>query len=90
VNHDLRVTLDRLLVIVEERARKSVGDPAPYEEAPNCGLCADAGVVENWYGWFVTPRGAKIQATQDRPVYTRCECNPRDLSVKAKTRRFGA
>jgi hypothetical protein len=86
---DLRVTLDRLLLMAEERARQSVGDPAPYT-APDCGLCGDAGMVENWFGWFVTPMGRKVEASQDKPVYSRCECNPRDLSTKPKVRRFGA
>jgi len=89
VNRDLRLTLDRLLVMAEERARLSVGDPAPYA-APTCALCADAGMVEQWFGWYVTPMGHKIQATQDKPVYTRCECNPKDTGPKPRTRRFGA
>lgn len=89
MNRDMTIQLDRLLLMAEERARDSVGD-ATYAEA-RCGACHDTGRVENWYGWFTTPRGLKVQASQERPVYTRChDCNPKQEHATPKRRGFGA
>lgn len=85
---DLAVQCDRILLRIEERVRNSVGDHAPYQ-APDCRLCGDDGMVERWTGWFTTPAGYKIQATQDHPVYVRCECNPKADPAEKKTRKGG-
>lgn len=64
----LETTLSRIV------GRITTVDPDALGPPVNCVRCKDYGIVELTGGEYRTPRGAKVTATPDKPVYRTCTC----------------